>query len=428
LDNLPLGLWFWVALIVLLLGLQALFTASEIGIFATGVVRARRRADEGSRAAALIVRLLKDRSRLLTTILVAITAILYVVETIATWAGDKLNPRYGHVIAFVAITAVVIVFTEVTPVAIASKRPERTALFTAPLVALANIVLWPVVAALSGISRGVLRLFGVSRDGRPTVTEAEFLSMIDDAAVAEHEKRMLRSVFDFGDRTVSEVMVPRTDMVCIEESKTLREALELHVKSGFTRLPVYREHVDNIVGINYSKDLLPFISANKLDAPVSAAMREPYCVPESKKLDELLPEMQVQHRLMAIVVDEFGGTAGLVTMEDILEEIVGEIFDEYDRPAEEPLVRREGAGSYVILGRAPLHQLNRELGLSLPEEQSETLGGLVSELLGAIPTGGERVTYEDRLRFEVLEVDGNRVHKVRVSKLAEKTGASENES
>lgn len=422
-DEWPLGL----LLVVVggLLGLQALFCASEIAFFATGPVKARRFAQRGTRGGGALVRLLENRSALLTSILVVITGVLSVSEALLTHRLVLLMPEYGHWIALFGLTAIVVLFVEVTPAVIASKDPERVSLTLAPFVLIVHRALYVVAAPLGLVARGILWLFGV-RHRRPTVTHDEIISMIDESEVGDTEKHMLRSAITFADRTVSEVMVPRGDVVCVEESDSVATAAAKMVAEKHSRLPVYREQRDHVVGIVYSKDLLPVLKEGQADRAIGEFVRPAYHVPETMEVAELLAEFQAQRRLMAIAVDEFGATAGVVTLEDVLEEVVGEILDEYD-DAEPPDAVEESEGVYLVSGQAHIHELNRDYDLDLPEDGFETIAGLVNSLLGRLPEGGERVKLgEGHLEIEVLEVVARRVARARlIRRVAGSTEGSE---
>jgi len=223
---------------------------------------------------------------------------------------------------------------------------------------------------------------------------------------------MIHSIFEFGDTIVREVMVPRPDMVAVESKATVEEVLDLIIKVGHSRVPVYEDGIDNVVGLVYAKDLLIYLNKAKpgqTAAVLKKLMRAAYFVPETKRVSELLKEMQQKKTHMAIVLDEYGGTAGLVTIEDLLEEIVGEIFDEYD--LEEAMVEILSDDSYRIDGRAPMDEVRELLGVDLPEYGGETIGGFVYDLVGHIPVPGEVVEY-DSLRFEVEKVTGRRISKI----------------
>jgi len=409
--------------IVALVALQGVFSAAEIGFLATSVARARHLRDEGHPAGRRLSWMKAHPTRVLTTILICVTGLLYTAETLATRFCEATFSATLHEfapwVATIAMTVLVLVFAEVTPILYAAQKPEQVAQRTSGLV---STVLWllyyPVVLPLTLASEGLMRLAGRPvQTNRPTVTEDYLRSVITTGAeqgeLDEPDARMLKRVFELGDRTVSQVMVPRPDMVCVAAEETLQTALERAVESRHTRLPIYEGSLDKIVGVLYTKDLLPHLRAQAMHRECRHVAREALFVPENKRLDDLLRELQNRQRMMAIVVDEFGGTAGLVTVEDLLEEIVGEILDETD--VEEPSIVELEPGVFLCNATVSLHDLGRQLARSLPEEEFDTLGGFVYDLVGRVPEVGETLAYED-LTLTVREVQGRRIRKVEIAR------------
>jgi len=266
------------------------------------------------------------------------------------------------------------------------------------------------------ISGTIARLFGAgTRSEMPFVTEEEIRTLVDageeEGVLEEEEKEMIYSIFDLGDTMTREVMVPRIDVVALEVTTPLLEALETIMQAGHSRIPVFYETIDNVEGVLYAKDLLPYLRDGHTDVPLKDLLRQAYFVPETKKASELLPDLQQRRVHMAIVVDEYGGVAGLVTIEDLLEEIVGEIQDEYD--TEEPFVEFVDENEYVFDARVDLDDLNRLMDVSLPTEDNDTLGGFIYTELGKVPTPGDQVAFGD-MEFVVESVTGRRIRKVRV--------------
>jgi putative hemolysin len=411
LEEVPPSRWFF-AVAALLLLLQAAFVASEVAFLATGAVRVRRLEQEGGSGARILGWLSSDRSRLLATVLMCITALGYAAESLVTFVSASLHPVYGHYIGLAAVLAVSVVFVEALPVIIASKTPDRVSVALAPIAWLAYWVLWPVVTLLSGASSGFLRLVGAIERSSPTMTEAEVISLIEVAEVEDDEKSMLRRVLDFEDRTVEEVMVPRTDMLAIEDSASVDEAAAAMVAHRHSRLPVYHETRDRIVGIVFSKDLLAPLEEGRREEPVSLSMREPLFIHEKTSVQRLVEAFRREHRGMALVTDEFGGIAGLVTLEDALEELVGEIQDEFDH--EETGIQAVGEHEFLIRGTEKLHDVMRELVIDLPEGEYETISGLVTTTLGHLAREGESVDLPGGVRIEVVEAAPRRVRVARL--------------
>ncbi len=404
-------------LLVALLIVSAFFSGSEVGFLAVGTTRVRQLRDSGVRSAAWLSVLLAHRGIVLSTILIGITASNYTAESLAVAYASELHPTLGPLIAAIAMTVIVMVFCEVTPIEYAARNTERTALRSALPIALFSLALLPVVIVLAAISRLILRIFGLrARTVLPSVTEEHLKAMIEQSeeqgAIAATERRMLRGVLEFGDHTVAQIMTPRPDMVCVEESETLRKALDLGLGHRNSRLPVYRGTTDDIVGVLYMKDLLPYALEDDLERPASSVARPAYHVPESLLADDLLEQLRREHQMMAIVKDEYGGTAGLVTIEDLLEEIVGDIQDEYDN--EEPEVVEVGEHELLCHATVSLHELADHLEWAqLPTDDYESLGGLVLDQLGHIPVVGESVEY-GTLSFTVESMTGPRLEKIKV--------------
>jgi len=260
----------------------------------------------------------------------------------------------------------------------------------------------------------------------PFVTEQEIKAMAEMASeeevIEEGEKELIHSIFEFGDTLVREVMVPRPDIVAAPINSSVRQILDLVLRHGFSRIPVYRTTLDEIVGVVYAKDLLRHLHAGKENVPLDSIMREPFFVPETKKIDDLLREMQLRRVHIAIVTDEYGSVAGLVTIEDLLEELVGEIADEYDR--EEPQIEPVDEQTYRVNGRLSIDDVNELLDVKLPHEEWDTVAGLMNELLGAVPTQGETVTY-DNITLTAEKVQGRRIAKVLIRKLASEEEAEQ---
>lgn len=419
-------------LIIVLLFASAFFSASEVGFLAVGPTRVRELRDQGVRAAAILSLLISRRALILSTILTGITASNYTAERLAVDLAASIHPSLGPVVAAIVMTAIVLVFCEVMPIQRASRDPERVALVGAAPIGLCALLISPVVLAMASVSRLLLLLLGVrARTVLPSVTEEHLRAMIEQGeeqgAIAPTERRMLRGVLEFGDHTVAQVMTPRPDMVCVEENQALSEALALGLERRHSRLPVFRATPDDIVGILHLKDLLPYALDGTLDRPVSSVARPAYHVPESLLADDLLAQLQQERQMMAIVRDEFGGTAGIVTVEDLLEEIVGDIRDEYD-DIEEPEIVTGPSGELVCSARVSLHELEAHLTRTkLPTEEYESLGGLVLDLAGRIPEAGE-VFHFQGLTLTVERATRRRLQTVRVveaSPEADREGPSE---
>jgi CBS domain containing-hemolysin-like protein len=338
--------------------------------------------------------------------------------TLATSLAVRHFHRVGEVVSTIIMTVLLFVFAEVTPKTFAIQQTDRAALRVAP------IVVW-LRRALGPVATFLLRFANVIMPGRglpegPFVTEQEIRAYAEVASeeseIEEGEKELIHSIFEFGDTIAREVMVPRPDIVAIEHDKTLRDVQALVLAEGYSRIPVYREDLDEVVGIVFAKDVLKALHQGDHDMPLVDIVREAHFVPESKKVADLLREMQREKFHVALVTDEYGSVSGLVTLEDLLEELVGEITDEYDR--EEPEVVEVGDGVFRVDGKVAIDEVNELLDVELPDEEWDTVGGLMLGLLGSIPDEGQEVKYQN-LSFKAERVQGRRISKVLITRTEE---------
>jgi putative hemolysin len=430
-------------LIGLLILLNAFFAASEIAIISVRKTRLKQLVDEGVAAARLVEKLAEDSSRFLSTIQVGVTLVGFFTAAVAATnlaaplraliatLPIPLSAETSHTIAVTLITLLMaflmLVLGELVPKNLALQHAERISLLVARPIQLLATIASPAVKALTVSTDLVMALFGGGRKSlMPFVTEEEIKTIVDageEGGVLEvAEKEMIYSVFELGDTTVREIMVPRIDLFALEANTPLTEAVDAIIKTAHTRIPLYEGNRDNIIGIIHAKDLFPFLRGCNLEANLRSLARPAYFVPESKKLDDLLREFQQNRMHMAIVVDEYGGTAGLVTIEDLLEEIVGEIQDEYDK--EEAQIQALGEGEAVFDARTSLDDVNETLGLHLEGEDFDSIGGLVYSQLGKMPAAGDEVQV-DSVTVTVLSTVGRRIKKVKVTKHPEHTAEDE---
>jgi len=446
------------AVVVLLILVGGFFAASEIALITVKRHRLSQLADDGNRSARTAQRLVEDPSRFLATIQIAITFLGFLAGAVGAVAFSdaladviRLIPLgviadAADTIAFVIVTLVValasIVVGELVPKTLALNFPERLALGVAAPISFIEGLLRPIVWFVTRISAVLVRLLGGKEKPQGGYLSTEELKLLvetgsEQGGIEEEEKEMIHGVIELGDKVVHEVMVPRIGIRAINVDNPLDEVLEMIVRAGHSRLPVFDESLDNIVGILYAKDLLPYLKGNGRSngsIDIRALVRPPVYVPESKKVDDLLHEMQVQKRHIAIVVDEYGGTAGLVTLEDVVEEIVGEIQDEYD--TEEAMVEDVSTDeelAYRLDGRVSMDDLRDLFDLSDDDEPDEeaydTVGGFVVHRVGRIPLPGAEVQFRDGVRVVVEGAEPRRVAKVIVSReRREEDGDGEEES
>lgn len=404
---------------------QGFFVAAEIALVSARRSALQAAADRGSRGARTAVHLLDDPTRLLSTISVAITLVGFMAsataavtfeEPVSAWLHslgqpwlDRIAGGLSVVVVTAAITYVNLVFAELAPKRLGLQRAESVAGAVAGPVEWLSIAMAPAVWLLSRSTDVVARLLGVrGRGGKPGVTEEEIkLLVTEQGTLLDEEKRMIREVFELGDTVVREIMVPRVDAEMLEDTSTIDEALPVFEKTGFSRMPVYHEDPDTVVGIALLKDLVRPALSGAAGDPVARHAREPLFVPETKPILDLLAEMRRTHNHMAVVVDEHGGTAGLCTIEDIVEEVVGEISDEFDR--EHRFISRAGPDRWIVDGRLSAEEARDQLRLPVPEsEEFETVAGWVLQQLGHIPEAGEHIT-SDGWTVRVLSVRRRRV-------------------
>ncbi|MGH9149795.1 MAG: hemolysin family protein [Acidimicrobiales bacterium] len=403
--------------LVLAAGFLAL---AETSLTRISRVKAQAMVEEGQRGAARLARLVEHPEQFLNPILLMVLACHLVAATLVGVLAERSFGPVGVAVATAAEVVVIFVLAEAAPKTWAVQHPERAALFSAPLVA-AVVNIWPIrllARLLIGLSNVILPGKGLRKG--PYVSEEEILALADAAAeeeVIEHEERaLIRSIIEFGDTVAREVMVPRPDMVAVEGRDKVGDVLSAAIAAGLSRIPVYEQGVDDIAGIVFTKDLMRAVQEHRDDEAVRALGREARYVPETKRVAELMKEMQRDKFHMAIVIDEYGGTAGLVTLEDLIEELVGEIVDEFD--VEEPRIEALAGGDYRVSARMAVDEVNELLSASLPEGDWDSVGGLVFNLAGHVPTEGEAVDVSG-FRLVAEKVQGRRIGRVRISRIAE---------
>jgi CBS domain containing-hemolysin-like protein len=402
--------WELVAVAVLIL-VAALFAAAETSITRMGRIRAYRLQEEGRRGAQAAVRIAENPAPYLNAVLLLVLLVQLGGTTLASVVAVRHLHRIGELVATIAMTLLLFVFAEVTPKVFAVQQTDRAALRLSPFIVVIARAVGPFATALIRVANVIIPGRGLPQG--PFVTEEEIKAMAEvaseEAAIEEGEKELIHSIFEFGDTLVREVMVPRPDMAAAPVDSDVRTVLDEILRRGYSRIPVYRDQLDNIVGVVYAKDLLRHLHAGKGDVPLDKVMREAFFVPETKKVAELLREMQQRRIHIAIVTDEYGTVAGLVTIEDLLEELVGEIADEYDR--EEPQLEPVDDHTYRVDGRMPVDDINELLDVELPHDEWDTVAGLMYGLLGSVPTQGETVSYNN-LTFTAERVQGRRIAKI----------------
>ncbi len=416
--------------VVLLVVLAACFAASEAALLALSRLRLLQR--NGAQDTKALERLVSDRNLYLTTILVGNTIILLAADSLATWLAIQYGVWRPVLVATIIMTVVILVFAEIVPKMVVVQEPTHWARRLAPFLNVMARLLRPLTWALVGLTHRVIRLFGGDPNAPgPYVTEEDIRALVNvgerHGALEEEEKEMIHSIFELGDTVVREVMTPRTDMVCADVTDPVSKGVEIVIREGYSKVPVFEENIDHIVGVVHDRELLIAVSRGEENVALRSLMRPIKAIPENKKVDELLREMQAEKVSVAIVVDEYGGTAGLVTMEDLLEEIVGEIMDEYDAEQQDlpPEIKELPNGDVIVDARMDIDDVNERLGLSLPTEDFESIGGYTFGLFGRVPMPGEHLSIDGGLTLVVEKTSGRRLLSVRIKKPPAQTAASE---
>ena len=432
----PGSIIFQIVLLFVLILVNAFFAMSEIAIISLNDNMVEKMAEEGNKKAKQIMKLTENPSNFLSTIQIGVTLAGFLTSasastTFADMLTDAVTEKFPAApvgiiggVSVVLITVIMSYFSlvlgELAPKRMAMQKPEQIAYKVVPVLLVVKKFTSPFVKILSLSTNAVVRLFGFDPNAdEESVTEEEIRMMVDvgeEKGVIENlQKEMINNIFEFDDIDVSDIMTHRTDMVAVEDTDTLKDVVDLSIEHGYSRIPVYHEDQDNIIGIVYIKDLLKYISSDNFpesDSPKDY-MRDAYYVPFSKNCGSLFDEMTEKRVQMAVVVDEYGGTAGIVTLEDLIEAIVGNIQDEYDNEEEE--IVEESENIFTIDGTAYIEEVNELVGDIIPEGDYDTLGGFLISNLGFLPKDEDKNELQfENLKFTILNVEERRIGKVRV--------------
>ena len=437
-----------ILLLLVLILVNAYFAMAEIAVISLNDTKIEKMADEGNKKAKLVLKLTNNPTKFLSTIQIGITLAGFLTSasaatSFAAMLTEAVTGKFGlpeNIVSPVAVVLITLIMSyfslvlgELVPKRIGMQIPEKVAFAVAkPLYVMSKIVS-PFVKFLSLSTNGVVRLLGFDPNAdEEVVTEEEIRMMVDvggEKGVIEYDqKEMINNIFDFDDMDAGDVMTHRTDVVAADvNDTTLEEFLALAIENGRSRVPLYDEDIDNIVGIVYVKDLLQYVG-KEVKGTLKSIMREPYFVPETKACGELFKEMRLQRIQMAVVVDEYGGTAGIVTLEDIVEAVMGNIQDEYDEEEEE--ISKIDENTFTVEGTIDIEEIDELIGKDLPEGDYETLAGFIMDELQCIPKSGEmnEVVFEN-VKFTVLERDDRRIEKIKVeiTPVAEENGEDEDD-
>lgn len=411
-------------LVVVCLVLSAFFSSSETALTTVNLIRIRNLADNGDKAAAWVLKARRDQSKMLGAILIGNNVVNLSASSMLTVLVTDVFGSQAVGAATGVLTLLVLLFGEITPKTIATLEAEKNALRFARVICFLMTILTPVIFVVNLLSGGVLRLLGVDPN-KPTdsITEDELRTIVEvgheKGVIESEEKEMINNVFDLGDSVARDIMVPRIDMSFVDVEASYEELMEIFRRDHYTRLPVYEDNTDNVIGIINMKDLI--LLEDRAAFSVRDYLRQPLFTFESKKLSELMIEMRKTSNNIVIVLDEYGATAGLITLEDILEEIVGDIRDEFDADEEDEL-KEISKGEYLADGSMNLDDINDRLGLELVSEDFDSLGGFMIDRLEHLPAEGEEVDTEE-VRLIVEKVNKNRIDKVHI--YVKKTVANE---
>ena len=430
-------------LVLLLLVLaNAFFAMSEIAIISLNDTKLKSMAEEGDKKAKKVLKLTEDATGFLSTIQIGVTLAGFLASASAASSfaqpladfvavklfnletANALINTVSMILVTILISYVTLVLGELAPKRIAMKKSEKVAFKAVPILLFINAIMKPFVKILSFSTNIILRIFGIDpNEQEEEVTEEEIRLMVDageeNGVLEESQKEMINNIFEFDDAVVADVMTHRTDIEAVEITDSIEDVVKISVEMGFSRIPVYEDDLDNIVGVLYVKDLLPYVGRNLPQGKkISKLMREVSYVPESKKCGDLFEEMTEKHTHMVIVSDEYGGVAGLVTIEDLVEAIVGNIQDEYDMEEEEAVQLNET--TFDIDGTADIEEVEETIEIKFPEGEYDTIGGFMMSELGFIPTDSQEAVVEyGGFRFTVKEVDERRIERILAEKLPE---------
>jgi CBS domain containing-hemolysin-like protein len=399
-----------------LLVLSAVFSASETGITSSGRGKLLALQERHPFSKTFLAWLLADVQRALTITLISNNLVNIAASAVATSLAIMLFGSSGVWLSVVCMTFLIVLFGEILPKTVAIVRSESTLLVTIPVIRFIGFILFPFIWLMMGIVRIIGVVFGVDLKNQHTfITREEIEQMVNigeaSGVFEEVERKMIHGVIAFEETRVYEIMVPRTDMDAIPLNATVTDAVALFEKHGHSRVPVFRDSFDDIVGILYFKDMIPPLHEGRTDMPIGNIIRDALFVPDTMKIVELFNIMRGKHTHMAIVVDEYGGVAGIISLEDLLEEIVGEIQDEYD--SEKPSLVKEPDGTYLVQGHVGLEDLSDMLSDVFESEDAESIGGLVLSISGDFPDMGEKVHY-GHWTIEVIEVEDHRIKLLRL--------------
>ena len=406
-----------IVVLLILLGLSAFFSSAETALTTVNRIRMRSLADEGNKRAKMVLKITDNSGRMLSAILIGNNIVNLSASSLTTTIAITFGAPMAVAIATGIITVLILIFCEITPKTVATINSDKLSLVYAYPIHFIMTILTPISIVINMLARVIFFILRVDPNAKPdAITEEELRTIVDvsheSGVLEEEEREMIKNVFDLGDAKAKDVMVPRVNVIFADVDSTYKELIELFREHKFTRLPVYEETTDNVIGTINMKDLLLYDNTEEFQ--IREFLRDAYFTYEHKNISELLVEMREASYNIAIVLDEYGETAGLITLEDILEEIVGEIHDEYDEYEEDELLTCINDFEYILEGSISLDDLDDRLELKLESEEYDSLGGFIIERLDRHPEVGDEIVTESGLRLVVDSLDKNRVEKVHI--------------
>ena len=413
---LNLNSWWKIVILILCLIFSALFSASETALMSLSKIRVKQMVENKEKGANRINKLLSDPSKLLSAILIGNNGVIIGASSLMTSLAIDAFGNTGVGVATGIMTLLILIFGEITPKSLAAQNSEKISLRLSGFVEFVIILVTPISFLLSKITNFMVKILGGKVDkNKPFITQEELKTIVNvsynEGVLEGEEKDMIYNVFDFSDSEVNDVMVPRTEIVAIDIELPYEEIIKIITKEQYSRIPVYENTIDNIIGVLYVKDLL-FLDSNKDSLfDLRKYIRQPYFTPEYKSIKELFKEMRTNRTHMVVIIDEYGGTEGIVTIEDLVEEIVGDIEDEYDKEIEEMEVIQEN--EYLVNGNVRIDVINELIGTHIESEDYDTIAGFVIGIIDRLPELGEEIEYEN-IKFIVESIDRNRIEKIRI--------------
>ncbi|KUK94988.1 MAG: Uncharacterized protein XE05_0284 [Thermotogales bacterium 46_20] len=428
-DGDPSYIFLYLIILIGLLYLSGFFSGSETALMAVGKLKLRQMTEgkDDKKLSKTVRRFIEKPNRMLTAVLVMNNLVNILASAVATLLALRLLPETSEGIAAALVTGImtflVLVFGEITPKIHARENPEKVFTKVVPVIAFFTAILEPILKFLLSISNAFIVLLGGRKvSDTPFITEDEIVLAVDtghqEGVLQSDESKIMKRALVLKDISVNEIMTPRVEIEALDENAPLLKLLRIIENEGYSRIPIYRQSIDRIVGVCFAKDLLKFMSERSnmesilSNTPVKEIMRPAFFVPETKKLDDLLKEFIEEKNHLAVVIDEYGGTAGLISMEDIIEELTGEILDEYDLDSE-ITIERVSDNEYIVDGITPINDIERELDKDFPDTDFETVGGFLLEVLERFPAVGETLRV-DGFTFEILAAGKNKIEKVRL--------------